>query len=150
MSPRKQANWCRFWIVVLSLIAIIVAGWGGTSINPIILWMMSFTVPLFFIWYFGMFWRRSTTGAVITLLLCWVVNCALTIFGLAVYFHLEGNNYSIFMMVLSVVVYLVAASLDRNARPAYKKIYQEQHAAFIAGQKMRGAPGASTSAAPNL
>lgn len=136
MSPKKQANWCRFWIIVVSVIAVIVAGWGGTSINAIVIWMMAFAIPLFFIWLLGMFWKRSHIGALITMLLCWAADCVLTLTGLAAAIKLEGNNYAIFMMVLSIIIYLIVTSLDKKARPAYKKIYQQQHAAYIASMDL--------------
>ncbi len=131
MTPRKQANWCRFWILLVSVIAIGVSGWAGDKMNAVVLWMMSFYIPMFFIWFLGMFWRRSKAAAVVSLLGSWAVNCVLTLTGLAAVFKLEGNNYSIFMFVISALLYFVTGLFDRNSRCAYKKLYKEQHARYI-------------------
>jgi Na+/proline symporter len=86
---------------------------------------------MFFIWFLGMFWRRSKAAAVVSLLGSWAVNCVLTRTGLAAVFKLEGNNYSIFMFVISALLYFVTGLFDRNSRCAYKKLYKEQHARYI-------------------
>ncbi len=65
----------RIAIVVLGMVAILVA----SSLPPILAsvnWLFSWLVPVFWVVVFGLFWKRSSTVAVTTLITAWVVNCA--------------------------------------------------------------------------
>jgi SSS family solute:Na+ symporter len=57
------------------MVAILVA----SSLPPILAsvnWLFSWLVPVFWVVVFGLFWKRSSTVAVTTLITAWVVNCA--------------------------------------------------------------------------
>jgi solute:Na+ symporter, SSS family len=65
----------RIAIVVLGGVAIVVA----SSLPPILAsvnWLFSWLVPVFWVVVFGLFWKRSASVAVTTLLTAWILNCA--------------------------------------------------------------------------
>ncbi len=62
-------------IVVLGLIAMGVA----SALPPILAsinWLFSWLVPVFWVVVFGLFWKRNSVVASVTLIGAWVVNCA--------------------------------------------------------------------------
>ena len=105
--------------------------------NAALTWGMAWFIPLFFLFVIGMKWKRSAKGALATVIICWVFNMLLTFTPLASVFHLEGNNYSIFMIVLSVVLGLLFTALDKNAMVNYRTVYNEQRAAFDAARAQK-------------
>ena len=132
-QSRKTENWTsRLWI----LIAGVFAGLVGTSVqgqaNLALSWGWGWFIPLFILFCIGMWWKRSRNGSLIAVLLCWVINCILTFTPLAANLGLEGNNYSIFMFVLSIVFGVIFTAIDKNARPGYRRVYEAQRVEYNA------------------
>lgn len=130
---RKTENWLgRLWIVLFAAIA----AFFGVSVqgqaNLALSWGWGWFIPLFIMFFIGMKWKRSRVGSLIVVFACWIVNCVLTFTPLAANLGLEGNNYSIFMFVLSLVLGFIITALDKNALPPYRKVYGVQRAAFEA------------------
>lgn len=124
----------RIIIVVSGVLAALAAVMEKGAVNMAMTWGMAWFIPLFFIFTMGMYWKRSRWGAVATTIICWFFNMLLTFTELAAIFKLEGNNYSIFMIVLSIVLYAIFAAIDKKAAPPYKKVYKEQRARYDAAR----------------
>ena len=54
--------------------------------------------------------------------------------GIAAAFNLEGNNHSIFLCVISIVLGIILTAVDKKAKPAFVPIYEKQRAAYDAAQ----------------
>ncbi|MCD8331996.1 MAG: sodium:solute symporter family protein [Oscillospiraceae bacterium] len=132
MTPKREAKLSRTWIIIGGLTAAIAAVTIQAQTNSALTWGFSWFVPLFFMFLIGMFWKRSRVGALITLIVCWAFNILLTFTPLASVFGLEGNNYAIFMIVLSVVLGVVTTALDKNASVNFRSVYIKQRAEYDA------------------
>ena len=134
MSPQKEKTWSRVWIVVGCTSAMLGAVKIQAAVNLGITWLFAFLVPLFFIFLIGMLWKRSGKAALLTLGISWFLNLVLTFTNLASVFHLEGNNYSIFMIILSTVLCFIFTALDKNRKDSFTKVYYKQRAAYDAAR----------------
>jgi SSS family solute:Na+ symporter len=132
MSAKREATLSRIWIIAGGFTAAFAALTIQAQTNAALTWGFAWFVPLFFMFIIGMFWKRSRIGALITLITCWVFNVVLTFTPLASLFGLEGNNYSIFMIVLSLGLGIITTALDKNASPNFKSVYTKQRAAYDA------------------
>ena len=134
MSQKKEGTLARVWIVLAGLTAAIAAVNIKDAVNTTITWGFSWFIPLFFMFLIGLYWKRSTVAAMVTIFACWACNLALSFTNMAAKFNLEGNNHSIFLVVISLVLGLLITGLDKNAKPSFKKLYKEQRAAYDAAR----------------
>jgi len=134
MSQKKEGTLARIWIVLAGLTAAIAAVNIKDAVNTTITWGFSWFIPLFFMFLIGLYWKRSTVAAMVTIFACWACNLALSFTNMAAKFNLEGNNHSIFLVVISLVLGLLITGLDKNAKPSFKKLYKEQRAAYDAAR----------------
>jgi len=81
MCEDDEAKVTRFGIVLLAAGAIVAAGYMPPIISAIN-WLFAWITPVFCLIIYGLFWRRSTTAAVVTLLVTWIVNCLWSFTGL--------------------------------------------------------------------
>lgn len=132
MTPKREATLSRAWIIIGGITAAFAAVTIQAQTNAALTWGFAWFVPLFFMFFIGMFWKRSRMGAMITLIVCWIFNILLTFTPLASMFGLEGNNYSIFMIVLSLGLGIITTALDKNASPNFRGVYAKQRAAYDA------------------
>lgn len=132
MSAKREASLSRAWIIIGGITSAFAAVTIQAQTNAALTWGFAWFVPLFFMFIIGMFWKRSRTGALITLIVCWVFNIVLTFTPLASVFGLEGNNYSIFMIVLSLGLGIITTALDKKASPSFRSVYTKQRAAYDA------------------
>ena len=137
MSKQREGRVSRVIILVSGISAAFAAITIQAQTNAALTWGFAWFIPLFFLFVIGMKWKRSAKGALATVIICWVFNMLLTFTPLASVFHLEGNNYSIFMIVLSVVLGLLFTALDKNAMVNYRTVYNEQRAAFDAARAQK-------------
>lgn len=132
MTPARETMISRVWIVVFGIAAAFAAVSIQAQTATAITWGFAWFVPLFFLFIIGMKWKRSRKGALATIIICWLFNILLTFTPLAAVFRLEGNNYAIFMFVLSLGLGLLFTALDKNAAINYRKLYDTRRAAFDA------------------
>jgi SSS family solute:Na+ symporter len=137
MSPKRESMISRVWIVVAGATAAFAAVTIQAQTNTALTWGFAWFIPMFFMFIIGMKWKRSRMGALVTIVICYLFNILLTFTPLAYVFHLEGNNYSIFMIVLSICLGLLFTALDKNAEISYRKLYDIQRAEFDAAAKKR-------------
>ena len=134
MSHKKHAVWNRVWILVFAFSSATVAVTIRTATLGALTWGFAWNIPTFLIFIVGLYWKRSPVGGLVAFLVSWALNIVLTFTPLAAVFGLEGNNYSIFMMIASLVVGLIATALDKNAKPSFKKTYKMQRAEYDAAR----------------
>ncbi|MBE3580516.1 MAG: sodium:solute symporter family protein [Thermoanaerobacteraceae bacterium] len=73
-TEAQQTRLVRILVVVLGILALLPAA----TLPPIvgaILWLFSWLVPIFWFVIFGLFWKRSTTAAIITTVVSWIATC---------------------------------------------------------------------------
>ena len=134
MSAAKHAVLNRVWILVIAFSAAVCAVMIRTNTQGALTWGFAWNIPTFFVFIIGLHWKRSPKGGLIAFIVSWALNIVLTFTPLAAVFGLEGNNYSIFMMIASLVVGVVATALDKNAKPSLKATYKKQRALYDSGR----------------
>ena len=93
----------RIMVVILALIAMAVAGY----LPPIVAamnWLFAWLTPVFWLIIYGLFWKRSTTAAIWTMLICWAANFAWTFTSLPEMVGLAGTPNVYVTCVLSWVI----------------------------------------------
>ena len=116
-SEDEMARVIRITIVALAVVAMSVAAF----LPPILAamnWLFSWLVPVFWVVVFGLFWKRNSTVAVVTLLSAWAANSAWSFSALP---ELLGvlevpNAYVTLAVTLSVGV---IGNLTSSGREAY-------------------------------
>jgi SSS family solute:Na+ symporter len=130
-SEKDIARVIRIMIVVLGAIAVAISTFLPNIVGAIN-WLFAWTVPVFFLFVFGCFWKRHTGVAWATLVVTWVINLLWTfvvqnpalgidqsgIFGLA-------NGYVTLITTLVVLVIGNIAVGDK-AQPGYFTIPEAQ------------------------
>lgn len=132
MSAKKENTLSRIWILVAGVTAAFAAITIQAQTNYALTWGMAWFVPLFFVFVIGMKWKRSRVGILATLIICWVFNMILTFTPLAENIGLGGNTYSVFMLVLSLVLGVLFTAFDKKAAPNYRQVYDQQRAKYDA------------------
>ena len=74
MSQKKEGTLARIWIVLAGLTAAIAAVNIKDAVNTTITWGFSWFIPLFFMFLIGLYWKRSTVAAMVTIFACWACN----------------------------------------------------------------------------
>lgn len=129
MSQKQEAFWVRIWILIIAITGVWVA-LGVPNINLAMTWRVTFEIPLFVMMMIGFLWKCSPMAGIITVLFCWVLNCLLTFTGWAALIHLEGNNYSLFMVVFGLLFGIILTAIDKKAKPGILKRYRAQKLEF--------------------
>ncbi|NLL51432.1 MAG: hypothetical protein GX248_01860 [Peptococcaceae bacterium] len=129
MTLKQEAFWVRFWIIVIAVTGVWVA-LGVPNINLAMTWRVTFEIPLFIMMMIGLLWKCSSMAGIVTVLFCWILNCVLTFTGWAALVHLEGNNYSIFMLVFSLLLGVILTAIDKKAKPGILKRFRAQKIEF--------------------
>lgn len=73
-ASEKQVKWViRITVIILCVIAISISA-GIASIIGAMNWVFAWIAPVFFLFIFGLFWKRSPKVAGVTLAITWIVN----------------------------------------------------------------------------
>jgi SSS family solute:Na+ symporter len=129
MSAKQEGIWVRVWILIVSFTGVWIA-LGVPNIVQAMTWRITFEIPLFVMMMIGFLWKCSSGAGIVTVLFCWVLNCLLTFTGWAALVRLEGNNYSIFMLIFSLLIGVSLTAADRKAKPGMVKRYKEQKESY--------------------
>jgi SSS family solute:Na+ symporter len=120
-DEKELARTMRITIVVLAVIAMSVAAF----LPPILAamnWLFSWLVPIFWVVLFGLFWKRSASAAVATLIAAWVANSAWSFTDLPQMLNMaETPNAYITLLVTLVVGITCNLAAGDSARGSYFK-----------------------------
>ena len=107
----------RITIVVLAIIAMTVASF----LPPILAamnWLFAWLVPIFWVVVFGFVWKRSTSAALLTLVVSWVLNTIWSFTSLPEVLGLASLNNAIVTVVAALGVGIVC-NLFMKGKPGY-------------------------------
>ncbi|MBQ8264912.1 MAG: hypothetical protein IJY96_09095, partial [Oscillospiraceae bacterium] len=130
----------RIWIVLACAIGAVLAVTIQAQTNTAITWGFAWFIPVFVLFIIGMHWKRSQMASITTLIVAWVFNLLVSYTGIAAKFNLEGNNHSIFLCVISIVLGILLTAIDKKAKPAFIPVYEKQRAAYDAAKASSAAP----------
>jgi SSS family solute:Na+ symporter len=125
MSEKQETYWVRIWILIVSFTGVWIS-LGVPNIVQAMTWRITFEIPLFVMMILGFLWKCSSRAGIVSVLFCWALNCVLTFTGWAALVRLEGNNYSIFMLIFSLIIGFSLTAADRKAKPGMIKRYKAQ------------------------
>ncbi|MEG3766832.1 sodium:solute symporter family protein [Alteromonas sp. 14N.309.X.WAT.G.H12] len=116
-SEEKIAQVTRIVIIILSIIAIIVG-----SFLPQILasvgWVLAWLMPVLWLIVCGLFWRRSSRAAVITLVSVWVINTLWSFTTLPDWLGMTDISNAYVMLIFTLLIGTVT-NLIFIGRPKY-------------------------------
>ena len=73
-ASEKQVTWViRITVIILCAIAIAISI-GISSIVGAMNWLFAWIAPVFWLFIFGLFWKRSVKVAAISMAICWIAN----------------------------------------------------------------------------
>lgn len=97
----------RITIILLSITAIAVASFLP-PILAAINWLFAWLIPVFWIFIFGLFWKRSETAALLTLSVAWFINCLWSFSSIPAQLNLVGVPNSYVTLAATLVVGILA------------------------------------------
>ncbi len=118
----------RIVIVILAAVAIAIAAFLPPIIGAIN-WLFAWLIPVFWMFVFGLFWKRSIKVGATTIIVSWIVNLLWSFTGLpAAIGGFIGNLPNAYItMVLSIIV-LVVGNLAVKGEPGYWKTAKKDEA----------------------
>lgn len=129
----------RIAIVVIGAVAIALAAFLPPILGAIN-WLFAWVIPVFPVFVLGLWWRRNTRVALVTLIVSWIINCVWTFTPLPAaiggIFADLPNGY--IMIVVSFVIFVVGC-LTAKCEPGYFKV---KHFEPIEAPKKKKEPSA--------
>lgn len=109
---RRVARWA---ILVLAVLAVCVAAFMPPIVAAIN-WLFAWLVPVFFMVVFGLFWKRSSAAALLTMFTAWIANCAWSFTELPVAVGL-AQYPNVYITVLASLVVGVGSLMILDGKP---------------------------------
>jgi SSS family solute:Na+ symporter len=135
MSDATHMKWLRGAIIVIAGLACITSTLLP-SVNTSMVWLFSWLLPAFWMFVFGMHWKRSCRAALATTIICAIVNCIWSFSDMASILHMDGNNNSIVMLVFTMVVGAVLTALDKDAKPSLVSLYKKDKQLVVSSKTL--------------
>lgn len=136
LTDKEHLKWLRIGIVIFAGVACIVSTLLP-SVNTSMVWLFSWLLPPFWMFVFGMHWKRSSKAALWTIIISAIANCIWSFFPqLQTMLHMDGSNNSIVMLFFTMIVGIIAVALDKDAKPGLVKLYKQDKRKVIAGEEL--------------
>lgn len=120
-DEKKKANATRILIIIIACYAMFVSTALPTILDAIS-WTFSWSVPVWFIVCFGLFWKRKKGVVIATLLVCWIINILWSFTGLpAAIGGVIGSLANALIIAVVTIVILVIGNLIPGGEPSYMK-----------------------------
>ena len=120
MTEKQEANCIRLFIAVGAVICCIMAQTLPTIV-VMFTWIYSFMIPVWFLFVFGMWWKRSAKVGILTFAISWIAATFWTFgTGLLEKLHLENIHVSYVIIVVSLAV-IIIGNLVTEGKPGYFK-----------------------------
>lgn len=130
-SEKEKTLVMRIAIVVVGAVAIALSNFQP-QVVPAINWVFTWAFPMFIMTVIGLFWKRSTVAAVITMFASWIANVAWTTFGLQAALGAEAFHGAYIAVIVSLVVG-VCLTAALPGKPGY---FKAQKANQLAPEEM--------------
>ncbi|MGI6730688.1 MAG: sodium:solute symporter family protein [Anaerovoracaceae bacterium] len=121
-SEQEVARIIRIVVVVLGALAISIASFLPPIIGAIN-WLFAWIVPVFWLFVFGLFWKRDKGVATLTLVITWVINILWSFTALpSMIGGTVGSLPNGYVTLVISLVVLIIGNLAVKGEPAYFKI----------------------------
>lgn len=118
MSEKQEANLIRVFIGVGAVITCAMAQTLPTIVN-MFTWIYSFMIPVFFIFVFGLWWKRNSKISIAAFIASWLFATLWTFFPSMTEMLNLGNVHISYIILIVSLVILVGGNLLTEGRPAY-------------------------------
>ena len=126
-DEKKATNVTRLMIVILAVCAMITSTALPTILDAIG-WVFSWVIPVFFLVAFGLFWKRNSKVAIVTLAAAWICNLIWSFTNVQAAFE-SATGISLpnayITCIVSVVILVVGNAVSKNGKPGYYKVFEE-------------------------
>lgn len=130
-TEKEQVRLIRTLIVIMAFSAAAV----GTFLPNILAalgWISSFLAPLFFLFLYGLYWKRSEPAVVITTLVAWLVNFLWTFTALPAALHLPNDINAIVTILIAIILGGILTAV-MPGKPSFMKMYKNKPISAVTG-----------------
>ncbi|MDR3766818.1 MAG: sodium:solute symporter family protein [Butyricicoccus sp.] len=118
MSEKQEAKLIRIFIGVGAVITCLMAQTLPTIVN-MFTWIYSFMIPVFFLFVFGLWWKRNKKVGILAFVASWIVANIWTFFPSVPQALHMGNVHISYVIIAVSMVILVVGNLISKGKPGY-------------------------------
>ena len=122
-NEEEEKRVTRIAIVVLGILAVSVAGYLPPIVSAIN-WLFAWLTPVFWLIIFGLFWKRSNTAAIWTLIITWILNSLWSFTSLPEMVGLVGTP-NVYVTLAASLVCGVGLTMVTEGKPGLFRTEQE-------------------------
>lgn len=130
-NPHTTEKQDRFMMRIIIIILALVAALFSVALPTIlgaVAWQCSFVAPMFFLFVFGLFWKRSETAFVITIAVAWIVNCLWSFTSLPAALSLPADINAYVTIIITIVLGIILTAV-MPGKPSYLSTHKALKAA---------------------
>jgi SSS family solute:Na+ symporter len=129
MTDKQYMRFLRGCIIIFASGACVVSTLMP-AVNTSMVWLNAWLLPAFWMFVFGMHWKRSSKAALTTIIVSAVANCIWTFGDFGAKLRLDNNN-SLVMLFFTLLVGLITTATDKNALPGLISLYKRDKARVV-------------------
>lgn len=126
-DDKKKVRIMRIMIVVFGVIAIALSNFQPTVVTTIN-WIFTWAVPMFVMAILGLWWKRNTRAAVITMIVSWVANIVYVTCGIQTMLGADNFHQVYLCLIISIVLGVILTAVLPNGKPGLLKVLREKKA----------------------
>lgn len=116
-TEKQDILMMRVIIIILAIIAAMFSVVLPTILGAVA-WQCSFVAPMFFIFIFGLFWKRCEMASVITIAVAWIVNCLWSFTSLPAAMDLPTDINAYVTIIITLVLGIILTAI-MPGKPSY-------------------------------
>lgn len=116
-TEKQDRNMMRVIIVILAVIAALFSVALPTILGAVA-WQCSFVAPMFFLFIFGLFWKRSEKAFVITIAVAWIANCLWSFTSLPAALGMPSDINAYVTIIITIVLGIILTAA-MPGKPSY-------------------------------
>jgi len=117
----------RIMIVIFGIIAIALSNFQPTVVTTIN-WIFTWAVPMFVMAIIGLWWKRNTKAAVITMIVSWIANVVYVTCGVQAALGSDTFHQVYLCLIISLVLGIILTAVLPNGKPGLFKVLREKKA----------------------
>ena len=114
-------------IVVFGIIAIALSNFQPAVVTTIN-WIFTWAVPMFVMAVIGLWWKRNTKAAVITMIVSWVANVVYVTCGVQALLGSDTFHQVYLCLIISLVLGIILTAVLPGGKPGLFKVLREKKA----------------------
>ncbi|MDD4370631.1 MAG: sodium:solute symporter family protein [Anaerostipes sp.] len=140
MTQKQETRLIRIFIGIGAIITCMMAQTLPTIVN-MFTWIYSFMIPVFFLFIFGLWWKRNKTVGILAFVVSWIVATIWTFFpNMTKVLHMENIHISYIIVLISLLI-LVVGNIVTEGEPGYfhsEEWYQSEAYKIYLDEKSKG------------